>query len=606
MPGDPIATAAAQGREGHREALRRATGRAALVLPALVLAFGGLARRWVGDDGFINVRVAQQLLAGNGLVFNTGERVEAITSPGWVLLLSSAGALGMRVDDAAWSLSLILAVAGVLASGLAAPQLWARTAWQRGWVLPLGLLCYACLPPAWDYATSGLENGLGLAFLGGSYWAVAACLAAPRPSQRALDAAALLLGAGPLVRPDYALLSQPLVALLCWRASGARARFRTAGASLAVGALYQVFRMGYFACLVPNTALAKEAFRARWDQGLLYFWNSAGVYWLLVPLACAVLGVVCRRGGTSPAGQAFAVSLLLTGVLHLLYVMRVGGDFMHGRMLLPGLFAIFSAAPLAPIEASLSPRTRWVAAGLCLVASVGCLICALRLRVGAQNDHDIGDERGWFARLAEHEHPTRIEHYARMPFHRKASEFAELLASRCEGATSPVFLRHGECKPALLTRGRDGKLRDHPESALLRLDPGAVPPEVDAVVAFPPLGIAGAVLGTRVSVVDSFGLADPVGARLELLERGRPGHEKAFGTVWLSAKYASGRTRDNRVKAARQALDCGLVLELRHATSDPLDLRRFLRNVAQSFALHGLRVPTEPYTARSTFCDTPR
>lgn len=61
---------------------------AALALPAVALAIGGLERRWVGDDGFINVRVAQQLLAGNGLVFNAGERVEAITSPGWVLLLS--------------------------------------------------------------------------------------------------------------------------------------------------------------------------------------------------------------------------------------------------------------------------------------------------------------------------------------------------------------------------------------------------------------------------------------------------------------------------------------------------------------------------------------
>jgi hypothetical protein len=113
--------------------LRRGALIAGLALPAVVLLIGGLSRRWVGDDGFINVRVAQQLLAGNGLVYNVGERVEAITSPAWVAVLSLAGALGMRLDDAAWSLSLLAAVAGLVASGLAAPKLWSSGVLQRGW-----------------------------------------------------------------------------------------------------------------------------------------------------------------------------------------------------------------------------------------------------------------------------------------------------------------------------------------------------------------------------------------------------------------------------------------------------------------------------------------
>ena len=45
----------------------------------------------VGDDGFINLRVVSQIKAGNGPVFNAGERVEAATSPeaslAWALTL---------------------------------------------------------------------------------------------------------------------------------------------------------------------------------------------------------------------------------------------------------------------------------------------------------------------------------------------------------------------------------------------------------------------------------------------------------------------------------------------------------------------------------------
>jgi hypothetical protein len=228
--------------------------------------------------------------------------------------------------------------------------------------------------------------------------------------------------------------------------------------------------------------------------------------------------------------------------------------------------------------------------------------------VSDENEFEIGDERGWFARMAEHEHPTRIEHYANMFFYRSVREMQQRLAQRCEGAEGAAFRRpSGTCAPALLTRGRDGTLKDRPESALLPLDPGAVPAAVGAVVAFPPLGIAGVALGPQVSVVDYYGLADPIGSRLRLGNRGRPGHEKTFGTVWVSAKYAApGSTRDGRVKAGRKALGCGLLEELRRATTDPLDLSRFSRNVIQAFSFHQLRVASDPYEARERFCKKSR
>src|SRR4051794_10216895 len=89
---------------------RRAALALAVLLPALLFALGGYSRRWVGDDGFINLHVVSQLLAGNGFVYNAGDRSEAVTSPGWVALLWLAGALGARLEDAAWLLGLVLGV----------------------------------------------------------------------------------------------------------------------------------------------------------------------------------------------------------------------------------------------------------------------------------------------------------------------------------------------------------------------------------------------------------------------------------------------------------------------------------------------------------------
>jgi hypothetical protein len=114
-------------------------------------------------------------------------------------------------------------------------------------------------------------------------------------------------------------------------------------------------------------------------------------------------------------------------------------------------------------------------------------------------------------------------------------------------------------------------------------------------------------MGLRINLVDSFGLADPLGARAELGDRGRPGHEKALGTIWFAAKYvAKGVTQDPRVEVAKRALECGLLKELHHATHDPLTLSRFFRNVLVSYRLHQVRVPIDPNVAVERFCNTER
>jgi arabinofuranosyltransferase len=98
-------------------------------------------------------------------------------------------------------------------------------------------------------------------------------------------AAAVVLGLGPMVRPDLAVVS---VVLLLALVVALRARVGQALAMLAAaGALpfaYEVFRAGYYASLVPTPALAKEAALPNWEQGAIYLLDLLRPYWLPLPL----------------------------------------------------------------------------------------------------------------------------------------------------------------------------------------------------------------------------------------------------------------------------------------------------------------------------------
>ena len=79
----------------------------------------GFLNRWNSDDAFINFRVVDQILAGNGPVFNAGERVEAATSTLWLALLTFGALLPGDIEWFAVLAGLAGTVAGVALAGMA-------------------------------------------------------------------------------------------------------------------------------------------------------------------------------------------------------------------------------------------------------------------------------------------------------------------------------------------------------------------------------------------------------------------------------------------------------------------------------------------------------
>jgi len=134
----------------------------------------------MSDDGFINLRIVDQLTSGHGPVFNQGERVEAATSPLWIYVLTAADlVVPLRLEWIAVLVGITLTVAGTALAMLGAGRLIERD--DRTVLVPAGALVLVVLPPMWKFASSGLENGLTFAWLGATCALLAAWARSGRP-----------------------------------------------------------------------------------------------------------------------------------------------------------------------------------------------------------------------------------------------------------------------------------------------------------------------------------------------------------------------------------------------------------------------------------------
>ena len=272
-----------------------------VVVVAGLFGWGAWQRRWMADDGLIVLRTVRNLLAGNGPVFNAGERVESNTSTLWTYLITAASWVAgpLRLEYVTLALTLGLSVAGVVLVMLGAARLYAPgLQGRRALLLPAGALVYIAIPPARDFASSGLENGLVLAYVGLLWWLMVCWSQAPftgrtGPGRYFTAALAFVAGLSVLVRPELALVGGLALLMMVLAAQSWRRRLLIVAAGGALPVAYQIFRMGYYGLLVPQTAIAKDASGAKWAQGFTYLGNFNAPYLLWIPaLALVVLAVM--------------------------------------------------------------------------------------------------------------------------------------------------------------------------------------------------------------------------------------------------------------------------------------------------------------------------
>jgi arabinofuranosyltransferase len=571
---------------------RRLTALVVLMVPVILVVIMGWQHRWTSDDGFINFRYVDQIRHGNGPVFNAGERIEAFTSPLWLALLVGFDlVLPLRLEWIAVFLGLALTAGGFGFAAAGAIRLW-RHVVGEGSAVPAGLLVSAALPPVWDFATSGLDNALGVAWLGASWWALVRHFLpdAGRPERSTTTpwATCVLLGLGPLVRPDLGIMTVAFLGVLVLSEPSWRARGRVVAWALALPLAYEVFRMAYYATIVPNTALAKEAGASQWSRGWDYLVDFARPYRLWIPLALIVLVgfiplLLAARRLRSRREVTLIAAPLAAGIAHAAYVIRVGGDFMHARMLLPSLFCL-----LLPVGVVVVRGWFWAVA---LVLVPWVLLSAAFV----QHRGDIlsvVNEREHYVRFSAQRNPVTIDDYV-------------------PGTTNLPWARAGFYARQRAARGERGLLLQPftPSVQPLTLSERFVDTPVASRV--PTLGIYGYAAGPDVFVVDSLGLATALGSRFTATQspeafgpgHDRAGHEKPHRDVWEVALFTPPAPGDSpELRAARHALRCGDFPELSDAVSGKFGPGRAWRNFRDSFTLTRLRLPEPPDEAERELC----
>jgi arabinofuranosyltransferase len=613
---------------------------ASVAVVAVLFGWGAWQRRWIADDGLIVLRTVRNLLAGNGPVFNAGERVEANTSVVWTYLTYAASWLTwpMRLEYVALVLALGLSLVGLallmLGTGrLFAPSLLGR----RAIMLPAGALVYIAVPPARDFATSGLESGLVMAYLGLLWWMLVCWSQAgrghlPGPADAAgpvfVVALAFVAGCSVLVRPELALIGGLALIMMLIVAQSWQRRLTivVAGGLLPVG--YQVFRMGYYGLLFPGTALAKDAGGDKWSQGLIYLSNFNEPYALWVPLLLlAGLGLVLwaaaqrqtsnrgRKGAnpttpTTPSRgpwartvqspTAIVVFILVSGLLQALYWIRQGGDFMHGRVLLAPLMCLL--APVAVVPVLFPEGTRLSReAGYGLAGGVSALwMVVAGWALYAANSSGLGDdatrvtysgivdERRFYAQATGHAHPLTAADYLDYP---RMRAVLVALNNTPEGAL-------------LLPSGNYDQWDLVPP--ISPLAPGSYPPPAAQkgphAVFFTNLGMVGMNVGLDVRVIDQIGLANPLAAHTARLQHGRIGHDKNLFPDWVIAdgpwvKWYPGIPGYLDMKFVQQAtaaLKCPATEQMLTSVRAPMGFHRFVSNFLHSYEFTKYRIDRVP------------
>lgn len=530
-----------------------------LALALLVLVAGAWSHRLVHDDAFINFRVVDQVFAGHGLVFNQGERVEAFTSPLWLgILLVLQGTLGsiVSIEWLALGTGIALTAAALVIGDLASSRL--RRPGTAG--LPFGTLLFASLPFTWYWAGSGLENGLTFAWMAISFLMVTTGV---RSGRRTPWWAAAIIGLGVLVRPDLLPFSV-LLLVAAWLLGTDRSLggvLRLVAVAFAAPLAYQLFRMGYYASLVPNTALAKNAGGSEWAQGWTYLTDAAKtagtgmVAVLLLVGSCVQVALAPeRRRAALPVG-----AMVVGAGVHALWVAKVGGDLLPGRFAMPALFA------LALAGASLPLTDRQAAGAIALVPrfllALGLLVSAAQCTLGITGSVPSADELFATSFWTRHSNPVVADDNGLL------------------NATGVDIRRH--------VRAGDDIVKDYPRSATFRGQPGA-----GTVAVLETIGVAGFIAGPDAHIVDEHGLADPIAARQP--DSGiRIGHMKRLDSNTIAARFTATEAGDPpELDDLRAALRCGDLGDLLEATNGELDVGRFLSNVVDAPRLTAMRFPT--------------
>lgn len=302
---------------------------------------------WICDDALISFRYLRHLVEGEGLTFNSGERIEGFSNLLWILLLAPA-----KADPVTASI-----VLGILATATEVVIVVWFLDQKKAPLLVIAIVAgmLATDRITWVWATGGLETALHATLV-----TSVLALQLARPERiKTLAALHVLLV---MSRPEGGVWFVVWLAHLAITRRWVDLRSALNIFVPAVAALLAA-RVLYYGAFVANPYRAKMGGVPTLEFGAMYtgaFLRRVGLWG--VP-ALAIVPFLALAARARAADRAIVLALAFF-VVHLVLVLAMGGDYMTDfRLLRPALGPLYLAIGLA---AALC-WSRWTAAALALV-----------------------------------------------------------------------------------------------------------------------------------------------------------------------------------------------------------------------------------------------
>ncbi len=313
----------------------------------LFFYFGASRFSFIQDDTFISLRYAHNFAAGNGLVFNPGERTEGYTSLLWVLILSAAIKLNIEPAAFAQGLSLLSGAASILLTFLFTRLLQKKIFPEeinkhKPAFLSILVFSLFAFNPAYIYwSVSGMDEMFFICLLVINSYLFYKNIGRPVNGIPFVVSAILLC----LTRPEGILFTAVMAAvkvIALKKTDKTMANRRLYAELAAVSAallIFLMFRIIYYGYPLPNTFYAKAGFSlfhiTRGFDYFLSFLKGNMLYGIIYALPLAVSLIYKNR----------TILILSSGsLLYALIVSFIGGDVLPlHRLYFPSLPFIYTA-----------------------------------------------------------------------------------------------------------------------------------------------------------------------------------------------------------------------------------------------------------------------
>ena len=299
----------------------------------IFIALGAYAittRIWVAEDAYISFRYILNIFSGKGLVFNEGEYVEGFTHPYWLLLVSILHFSGIHFHKGSIILGLLLSLSSIFIYLLSSIKKE-----NYIFVFPAILISHEGFR---DFATSGLEVSFTLFML---TILLSMTYGKELGSPFSLGAVVSILYH---TRPEMGLL---IPFYFFWKIYEKKKLdftwvFRFGLSILIFAVLYHIFRYIYFNDFFPNTFYAKSGAKSRYYDGFKYLFHFLFYSKFFLMSVLLIVGLFLYKIKNNKLSKDYLIPwreiILAIFVSH--YVIRVGGDFMGFRLLLPYFFIL--------------------------------------------------------------------------------------------------------------------------------------------------------------------------------------------------------------------------------------------------------------------------